>query len=820
MTRIRTLLTVLVLLLLPASLAAQRPGGAPAGGGAGTLRGTVVSGEGSRPLPSVSIVVRSARDSSVVAGELSGPDGRFRVAGLRPGRYLLEASSLGFAPYRAPVAVTRAAPAVDLGTIVLTPSAIALQGIEVTGERSQMVVAPDRTIYSTRDMPVAAGGLATDVLRSVPELEVEVDGSVQLRGTAAQIYLNGRPAPMEGEALQVFLQQFPADRIERVEVIANPSARFQAEGAGGIVNIVLKQNTSLGLSGNLFLNGSTRGSAGAGGRLAWQSGPITLFGGGFVRREDRYQTSYDLRRNLLAAPVTELEQEAWSDNEGWSGNADLTAEYKLTPRSTLFAESRVYRNGRDAEGVTVYTETLAGGGFLTSYDRATLDDQVRLSTDLTLGFRHVLEERRHELSAEIEYEGGGEEELEEVRRRLLDPAGDPLASPVELTLDEVDERETSLSARADYVRPWGELGQVELGYRGEREESGNDRLLEVFASEGSGVPGVVTDRGFDFRETFHSGYLTLARKLGPLQAQAGVRAEVASTELELPGDGGLYANDYFSVFPNANLSYELAEGREVRASYSRRIRRPQPWVLNPLDQSTDPLNRRVGNPEIDPQYTHSFSLDLSSTEPWGTLRLSPYLRRTLGDWAQIKRVDAAGVSTVTWENLASVDAYGASVTASLRPVGGVGGFLSVDGARESRDASNLSLDYSGDYWRWSARGNVSARLTPSLSLQAMGFYRPARHVPQGRISSSLMTHVGIRQQFLNRRATLNLMVMDPLDVWRSSFETSDPTHVQIGRSRWSMRSAVLSFSYAFGRPPRDARDQRGEQDQEPEAEIR
>ncbi|HEU4451798.1 MAG TPA: outer membrane beta-barrel family protein, partial [Longimicrobium sp.] len=323
--------------------------------------------------------------------------------------------------------------------------------------------------------------------------------------------------------------------------------------------------------------------------------------------------------------------------------------------------------------------------------------------------------------------------------------------------------------------------------------------------------------GYDFRETFHSAYATLSRTFGPLSAQAGVRAERAATRLEVEELPEAFENDYLSFFPSANLRWDAGGGREVRLSYSKRIRRPRASLLNPVDRSNDPLNRNVGNPELEPQHTHSVSLEGSWSGTAGSLRLSPYYRRTSNDWVQIRRVDGAGVSTTTWENLATVESYGASLTASIRPIGGVSGNASVSGAREVRDASNLAEEYSGDAMRWSARGNVSAKVTEKLAVQAMGYYQPARDVPQGRISSSLMTHVGLRQQLFRDRATLNLMITDPFDLYRSSFESRDPTFVQIGRSRFSARAAVLSFSYSFGRPPR-GRDGDREQDQPDEPE--
>jgi hypothetical protein len=335
----------------------------------------------------------------------------------------------------------------------------------------------------------------------------------------------------------------------------------------------------------------------------------------------------------------------------------------------------------------------------------------------------------------------------------------------------------------------------------------------VFADADDPAAGAASATGYDFREVFHSGYVTLSRVVGPLAVQAGLRAERADTRLELAETPDVFENGYLSLFPSANLRYDLGGGREVRLQYSRRVRRPGPWILNPVNRSNDPLNRTVGNPGLEPQYAHSVSLETSWSGALGSLRFSPYSRRTENDWVQIRRVDAAGVSTQTWENLATVEQLGTSLTLSMRPQGGVSGSLSLSGTREVRNASNLAVDFSGDATWWSARGNASARVTERLALQGMFFYQPGREVAQGRVSSSLMTHVGLRQQ-LGERGTLNLMVTDPFDLFRQSFESRDPTFVQIGRSRFSARAAVLSFSYSFGRPPRVRERERDEQPEE------
>src|SRR5690606_9029051 len=247
-------------------------------------------------------------------------------------------------------------PSVDLGSIQLTLAPVTLEGLEVQAETPPVRFEPDRTIYLTRDMPAVQGGVATDALRSVPELDVDLEGKVTLRGASPQIFINGRPTPMQGEALQQFLQQLPANRIDRVEVMPNPSAKFEAEGAGGIVNIVLKKNEGLGLSGSLGLTAGTRGTSGGFGNLAFQEGRVTLFGSGSLNFYESENSMFDLRQNLLGDPITFLQQEGDFGNRGRFSHVDLTVEYQLTSKATAWTSVAGGGYGSDSDGLTTYTE--------------------------------------------------------------------------------------------------------------------------------------------------------------------------------------------------------------------------------------------------------------------------------------------------------------------------------------------------------------------------------------------------------------------------------------------------------------------------------
>jgi hypothetical protein len=811
MSHLRPLLTVFWLGLLPTLLQAQTPtprAGARNGpGGPGEVRGSVLAASSGQPLAGAVVALKRSA-TEVVAGATTGIDGQFRVSGLPAGSYQLQVSLLGYAPVTREVAIAAGAGSVDVGAVRLALAAVQVEGLQVQGQRSEITVAPDRTVYSTKDMPAIQGGVATDALRAVPELDVDLEGKVTLRGTSPTIHINGRPTPMRGEALQRFLEQLPANRLDRIEVMPNPSAKYEADGAGGIVNIVLKQNADLGLSGSLGLTAGTRGTRGGFTNLAYQQGRFTLFGNGSLNFHERESTRYDLRQNLLADPTTFLEQDGRSGNQGRFSRGDMTAEFRLGEKSTLWSSLSGGGYGSDSDGSTAYTFMDAARLPTQRYSRTTLSEWGRFDTDASLGFKHVVEQGKHEFSVEARRSHSGGDNDGRYWKQLYDLSGAPLNLPAEMMVNDSNEDEYRSWLKADYERPVGET-RVQVGYQASLQSTENDQRRENFASEGSPSPLWSLRNAFQYDETFHQAYLTLSRKLGRLSLQAGVRAEQATTEFLLPTSGESFDNRYTSLFPNANLAYDLGEGRRAGLNYSRRIQRPWIWYLNPVDWSTDPLTRQVGNPYLKPQYTHSFGADLSWSGQKGTLRFAPYYRYTQDDWGRITHADQAGVLTTTWENVASIQNYGASINAMMRSTGRLSGNVGLSGYREVRDASNLSRDYSGSDFRYHANSNLTVSIDPNTNLQGMLWYRSARELPQGRMGSHVMMSVGARRQLFNKKATLNLRVQDPFEMARYTFETRDRTHTQIARNNWSMRSASLSLSYNFGRRPPSARRRGG-----------
>ena len=283
MKRILFALLALFLNLAAVSLSAQNPNGPPPGAqqqapAAGEVRGTIVAADSSgAAVPRPAIAVRGKADGKLVTGAYGSQDGTFRIQGLRPGTYFLRVSGIGFTPLNTPeFTITPDAPTADVGSIKLARISVTLQAVQITGEKPTVTIEPDRNTYRAKDVAPAASN-ASDVLQATPSVEVDADGKVSLRGNEnVAIQINGRPTPIKGTQLAAYLKQIPANIVDRIEVIPNPSAKYDPEGMAGIINIVLKANTDLGLSGGVNTGFATPSRFNSGTNVGYQSGPVTL----------------------------------------------------------------------------------------------------------------------------------------------------------------------------------------------------------------------------------------------------------------------------------------------------------------------------------------------------------------------------------------------------------------------------------------------------------------------------------------------------------------------------------------------------------------
>ncbi len=661
-------------------------------------------------------------------------------------------------------------------------------------------------------MPAAAGGSAVDALRNVPAVEVDIDGKVSLRGNEnVVVQINGRPSPMRGEQLGAFLQQLPANMVDRVEVIPNPSAKFDPEGMAGIVNVVMKQNTDLGTSGGINVGGGTTGQVNLSGNLGYQGGPLTLYANYGFMRDNRSVTGTLFRENRFLTPTTFLEQDTRGDFSPLSHTLNASADYRLGQRDVLSSNLVFSSRGSDRDNGAFYRELDATRGLTGRYTQLTEGSDDDLSLDATLAYRHTVRPRENEFSAELRFDRSADDDFTRFTRQTLLLDGAAADDRPLLETEGTDERNANWTLQADYTRPLGERVRLETGYKGTLRRLDNDFDAALFSYEQNAyLPDLDRSNEFAYDERVHAAYGVVSGTAGRFDLQGGLRVERASTQFDLTTTGETFDNSYSSLFPSALAAYNLDDTRQLKASYSRRVERPRSRQLNPFVRREDALNVSRGNPYLEPEYTDAFELGYQQSGELGTFQVTPFYRHTTDAVRRITTVDDQGVATSTFQNAATSESYGTDLNGSVR-LGRLTGFGGFSFFKQVTDATNVGSDLSSNAFGWSARTNATYRLTDDLDVQGFLMYRAPMRTEQGRISGRSMFNLALRQQLLDDRASLTLRVVDPFNTMKFYSLTEDDRLFQESERRMGARGVFLTFSWSFGQQPRVRQQRPAEQ---------
>ncbi len=801
---------MLAVTVVPA-LTAQTPApnGVPAGAARGPampmpqgeaeVRGTIVDDKGNA-LAGGSVAVRLKRDSSLVGGAMAGTDGKFRVAGLMPGAYALRITRVGFTPARREVTITDKAQRVNLEPIGMARAVVSLQSVQVTGAQDAMIVAPDRNGYRAKDVAPQAAN-ASEVLEAVPSVQVDGEGKVSLRGNENVIVqVNGRPTPLKGAQLASFLKTLPGPVVERIEVIPNPSAKYDPEGMAGIINIVLKQDADLGLSGGYNLSLMNQDRANGSANLGWQEGAWTLFGSYGYNRDRRtvvgntVRERYDASNTLLSVGDQNM--------NGSSANAghNVTANIDFRPNKQDVLSNALVLNVRAANDAQQLAAQDYDGSqlLLAQQQRPRLSNSTGFMGDYTAAWKHTFELRKNELSSEVRI------------NRTVDN-DDVLLSNLSwngLTLFNADRqrgesRATQLTMQSDWTRTFTPNTKLESGVRGNARWLERD-LVQTLDATGTGVwtPGSLTN-SFQFDEKVAAAYAVLSQSLGRFDVQGGLRGEYTRRDFALGSNS--YPFNYFSLFPSAAVMVKFDDSFTSRISYSRRIRRPGTQELNPFPQFTDAQNAFLGNPNLRPEFTDAIELSLTKTGKLGMLQFSPFYRHTtdIVRWIVNSDTNVAGrqVSAVTFTNLATGNSFGADLNAQMN----FGPMLSVlTGANVFRvvtdggSQSGVGADAIG----WRARLNLNLKLTQTFTTSVFGFYNAPMNIEGGRMGGSGMVVLAFRQKVQKDRGTISLRIQDPFNTMQMAVRSTTGTLVQMTDRKFGVRGVFLGYSWAMGQAPR------------------
>ncbi len=818
MKNVIVFLTVLLFSASMHDLHAQNGGNQPGGALASRITGAVVEDGSASPIEMATVAVWKAADSTLATGAVTAAAGRFVIEGLRPGPYYVQVSFIGYATQTiSDVVLGAGQPPVDLGAVRLLPDTQLLDEVEVTAAREFIEIGIDRTVYNTRDQLVSVGGNASDVLQNIPSVEVDIDGNVSLRGSQnVAILINGRPSPLTGEALTSFLQGLSADVIERVEVIPNPSARYEPDGMAGILNLVLRQDKDLGLGGSLSLGATTQNSYNASGNLTYQKGRVGVFASYGFRTGTREGQGWRFRENRVLDPYTYLDQEDADERGRLSHTLNTSLDYRLSAQNTLSLSALLSRRGGDQTGWTGYTELDNARLTTARFDRLREGDRTDLNMDYRLAFKRVLEPARHELSAELRYQRDWEDNSSRFTQTVFEPVDASEGTLVEQETNEQDEQNRETSFQLDYTRPLGESGKLEAGYKGSMERLHSGFYAETFdAGLGSFVPDAARNNTFNYDQQIHAAYGIVGAEVGRLGLQGGLRLEQAFTTFELETADESFDNEYFSVFPSAFATYKFSDTRSLKLSYSKRINRPRTGgrfnQLNPFNTNDDPFFRRVGNPYLQPEYVHAFEAGFTQFMRWGSLTLTPYFRRTVDVIRFIETIDDAGVTTLTFENLDTSDSWGAEVIGTAKLGRRINAFASFNAYKIVTDGSTVDASLSNNALGYATRANATVNVRPGLDLQLSYFYRSPLDIENGRIAARQMADIALRQKLLGDKASLSLRARDVFGTMGFHLWREDARFFQEVDRAFNAQQVGFSFTYNFGQSSRPNRRQRTEQ---------
>jgi len=540
----RALVIGLGILLLTAagSANAVAQGGPPPGGGApggaggpqapaanGEVRGTVVDAETNTPIAKASVAVRLKSNQSLVAGSVGRDDGTFRVVGLRPGTYYVRVSSLGYAPQSSvEFTVTPAEAQSSIGSIKLAKVAVTLSEVEVKAERDAVTIEPDRNTYRAKDVAATANN-ASEVLDNVPSVSVDGDGKVSLRGNEnVVVQINGRPAPMTGAQLGQFLKTLPSAVIDRVEVIPTPSARQDPEGMAGIINLVLKANTDLGISGGVTVASATvAGRYNGSSNIGYQSGPWTTFSSYGYNADDRDIDGINNRTKLAISgtPLSFTEQDIFGNQVNAGHNFTTTVDYKLNARDVLTNALTLNLRKFNDNSVATYSELNSSRAVLDYYNRVRDSDVKSWMGDYTLAFKRTIAPRTHELSTELRYnQNHDDDDTNLFRLSLAAPGATSAASsvPIDRELDKTDATTQTLNAQLDYTRTLKSKAKLETGFKGTGRWMERDfDVLKDEDGNGTWVPSSLSN-GLSFADQVLASYAVLSKGVGKFDLQGNL----------------------------------------------------------------------------------------------------------------------------------------------------------------------------------------------------------------------------------------------------------------------------------------------------------
>lgn len=854
MIRTGRLLMILICTMTLSKTFSQMPGGGNRGGmggqnmNMGHFYGKVIDSTSGKPLEAVSVQliqnkfdsVTKKRKDVVVAGMLTTKKGEFSLENLSiMATYKLKITAIGFKAIERKVnfemnmggarngdfSSMLSGVDKDLGNIKLEADAKQLENVTLSASKATLEMKIDRKVFNVEKNLNSVGGTAVDVMKNVPSVNVDIDGNVSLRNATPQIFVDGRPTTMT-------LDQIPADAIASVEIITNPSAKYDASGGGaGILNIILKKNRKAGYNGNLRAGIDMRGRPNLGGDINLKQGKVNFFGAGQFGMRKSISTVKTDRTDIEADTTSYLKQRNKPINTGFFAFGRMGMDYFIDNRNTLSIGGNIVRGQfKTNDVINTYRDTVRPSGTISDRgERSSKNTGNFRNYGATMSFKHNFAKANKEWTADLNYNYSKNDNIGDYNTQYFYPTNTP-KTPLVVERSKGGGTTQFFTAQTDYTDPITSKMKIETGLRAAFRyfTSFNDNYVQ-------GAPGqyILISRlsnNYKFNDALYAGYFTFSHQLKKLSYQLGLRVESSSYTGNLITKNQKFKTDYpLSLFPSAFATYKLDDKQDMQLNYSRKINRPNFFQLIPFIDYSDSLNLSVGNPSLTPEFTNLLELSYSNQYKAGNSFLATvYFRNTDNLITRYQyrtnNPDTTKNGTVIMNTYANANrsyTVGFELTGKNKPAKWWDLTTSINLFNSTIKAGNLSGTVNSSLFSWFVKINNSFKLPKNFSIQLSGDYTAKTLVApggggnrgmgmmfgggsqpssQGYIKPIFGADLSIRKDFLkNNAASLTLQFSDIFRTRLYATHSEGPSFIQDNERRRDPQFVRLNFNWRFGK---------------------
>ncbi len=754
-----------------------------------------LSNEANEAIPFANIAVYKSSDSSLVKGTSSDENGKFSIP-LRPGNYFFLFSFLSYEKkYTSAIVLGRNG--ADLGNITLKPSAVALDAVEVQAERSQVELKLDKRVFNVGKDLSNAGANAAEILDNVPSVSVDIEGNISLRGSEnVRVLINGKPSAITGGSTADVLRQFQGSMIDRVEVITNPSARYDAEGEAGIINIVLKKEKRKGVNGSIEAVAGYPDNYRLSYNLNFRREKFnffTSFGIGY-RDSPGLGENYQVFQNADTAYQYESESERSRANV--NQNIRLGADFYLNEKNSITLSGLYRYSDEKNTALLTYRDLFSNGELFQYVERKDIEDEYDNTFQTSLQYVKKFKKKDQKFTIDLQWGESNDLEKSNIQEQNFQFDRNLIQKTRNV------EANRNYLVQSDFILPYKKDGKFETGIRLSIREMGNDYKVEQLnqAGEFQILPQFFND--FKYSENIYASYVMFGNKVKKFSYQLGLRAELSDIATELKRTGEKNSWNYDNLFPSAHFSYEFKNKDNVQLSYSRRINRPNFRYLLPFQTFSDQRNLWSGNPELQPEFTNSYELGYLKYMEKGSLFSSIYYRHRTGVISRITTTDALGFTRRLPANLSVQHNLGFEFNGQYKFNKNTNLNASFNFFRSMTEGSYQGINLNANIYSWTSRMTFKTAILPKVDFQSSIMYRAPQKTGQGERKSLYSIDLALAKDVLKGKGTLVASVRDLLNSRKRRGITQTEELYSESEFQWRARQFLLSFTYRINQKKR------------------